>query len=30
VRGGWRGVEVEAEVVRVGGGDGGGTHFTAC
>jgi len=25
-----RGVEVEAEVVRLGGGVGGGIHFTAC
>jgi len=23
-------VEVETEVVRVGGGDGGGTYFTTC
>jgi len=30
MRGGWGGVEVEEEVVRVGGGDGGGTNFTSC
>jgi len=32
VGGGWRGVEVEveAEVVRLGGGVGGGNHFIAC
>jgi len=27
--GGWGGVEVEAEVIRLGGGVGGGTHVTA-